>query len=382
MSEFLPGEIGPNTEPEEPRAVPLDALHRRLGGRMVPFAGYWMPVQYPAGILAEHTQCRTRAALFDVSHMGQITLHADSVPGAATALERLVPGDITGLKPGRQRYTLFLNEAGGILDDLMVANHGDALVLVVNASRKDPDLRHLEASLPEGIRPELHEDRALLALQGPAAAAVMARLSPEAAALPFMGAVRTQVAGHAAWVSRSGYTGEDGFEISVLAADAEDFAQKLLAEPEVAPAGLGARDSLRLEAGLPLYGNDIDELTSPVEAGLTWTMGKRRRMAWDFPGAAAIRDHLENGAHRMRVGLRPEGRAPARADTAIVAGDGTAAGTITSGGFGPTVGAPVAMGYVRKDLATDGTPLFLTVRGRNLPASVAPLPFVPHRYAR
>ena len=345
---------------------------------MVPFAGYSLPVQYPAGVMAEHMQCRERAALFDVSHMGQISLYGAD---AAAALETLVPGDMLGIKPGRQRYTLFLDEAGGILDDLMVANHGDRLLLIVNASRKDADAQHLATRIPQ-ISAERHDDRALLALQGPAAAAVMARLSLEAAALPFMGVARLTIAGIAVWISRSGYTGEDGYEISISDADAEAFAEKLLAEPEVAPAGLGARDSLRLEAGLCLYGNDIDELTTPVEANLNWTVAKRRREAQDFPGAVAIMDQLAHGPTRLRVGIRPEGRAPARTDTAIAAMDGTGAGSITSGGFGPTAGGPVAMGYVRKDLAAEGTPLQLLVRGKQLPARVASLPFVPHRYVR
>jgi aminomethyltransferase len=379
VSEFLPGEIGGDPDAATLKSTPLDALHRRLGARMVPFAGYAMPVQYPAGIIAEHKQCRERAALFDVSHMGQASLRGVE---AAAALERLVPGDILGLKPFRQRYTLLLNEAGGILDDLMVANYGDRLFLVVNAARKEADYTHFADHLPRGLKLEVHENRALLALQGPAAKDVMTRLSPDAASLPFMAVGAFGIGGHACWVSRSGYTGEDGFEISVPAAEAEAFAEKLLAEPEVAPAGLGARDSLRLEAGLCLYGNDIDELTTPVEAGLTWTIGKRRKATWDFPGAAAIRDQLDNGPHRLRVGLRPEGRAPARAATPIVAADGTGAGTVTSGGFGPTVGSPVAMGYVRRDLTADGTQLFLTVRGKNLPATVVPMPFVPHRYIR
>lgn len=370
--------------------MPLDALHRALGARMVPFAGYAMPVQYQlpepyaarcrGGIMAEHLHCRQKAALFDVSHMGQAELIG---PTAPAAFERLVPGDIIGLRPGRQRYTLLLNEAGGILDDLMVANvGGDRLFLVVNASRKQDDFTHLAASLPAGVTLNVLEDRALLALQGPLAATVMGRLSPEAAALPFMGIASVPVGGTACRVSRSGYTGEDGFEISVDAAQAEALARRLLQEPEVVPAGLGARDSLRLEAGLPLYGNDIDELTTPVEAGLAWTIGKRRKAAWDFPGAAAIRDQTENGPHRHRVGIRPEGRAPARAMTEIVAPDGTAAGGVTSGGFSPTLNAPVAMGYVRKDLAAEGTELLLRVRGKNLPARVASMPFVPHRYAR
>jgi aminomethyltransferase len=360
------------------KTTPLDSLHRALGARMVPFAGYAMPVQYQAGIIAEHQHCRQKAALFDVSHMGQATLHGAE---AAAALERLVPGDITGLKPHRQRYTLFLNEAGGILDDLMVANYGDRLFLVVNASRKEADFTHLTGHLPK-IRQEVHEDRALLALQGPAAAAVLARLLPEAAALPFMAVGEFTHAGATLWISRSGYTGEDGFEISLPADKAEAFARLLLDQPDVAPAGLGARDSLRLEAGLCLYGNDIDELTTPVEAGLTWAIGKRRKMAWDFPGAAAIRDQLDSGPHRLRVGIRPEGRAPARAATPILAQDGTGAGGITSGTFSPTLNAPIAMGYVRRDLAADDTPLILTVRDRQIPARVAPMPFVPHRYHR
>jgi aminomethyltransferase len=367
-------------EPQALRTTPLDALHRSLGARMVPFAGYDMPVQYPAGIMAEHLHCRAQAALFDVSHMGQGSLHGT---GAAACLEKLVPGDIAGLKPGRQRYTLLTNEAGGILDDLMVANAGaERLFLVVNASRKDVDFPHIQAYLPAGVGLERHDDRALLALQGPAAVGVLARLAPEAAAFPFMGFGPLTLGGIACLASRSGYTGEDGFEISVAAADAEALARRLLAEPEVQPAGLGARDSLRLEAGLCLYGNDIDELTSPVEAGLTWTIGKRRRMDWDFPGATVVRDQLDHGPHRRRVGIRPDGRAPARAGTLIVAADGTAAGSITSGGFGPSVGAPIAMGYVRKDLAADGTALHLMVRGKPLPARVVPMPFVPHRYIR
>ena len=373
-----------NALPDDPtptplKTTPLDAWHRALGARMVAFAGYAMPVQYQ-GVLAEHLQCRASAALFDVSHMGQATL---SGAAAASALERLVPGDILGLKPGRQRYTLLTNEAGGIIDDLMVANLGDGrLFLVVNASRTDDDFTHIGASLPAGAQLRPHEDRALLALQGPAAAAVIARIGPAAAQLPFMGVAAVTMAGIPCLVSRAGYTGEDGFEISVPADHAVSLAQRLVAEPEVAPAGLGARDSLRLEAGLCLYGSDIDELTTPVEAGLTWAIGRRRRDAWDFPGAAAIRDQFEHGANRYRVGIRPDGRAPARAQAEIVSGDGTAAGTVTSGGFSPTLSGPIAMGYVRKDLAADGTALHLIVRGKALPARIVPMPFVPHRYAR
>ena len=361
------------------RTTPLDAWHRAQGARMVPFAGYSMPVQYQ-GVIAEHQHCRTQAALFDVSHMGQASLSGAS---AAAALERLVPGDIVGLKPGRQRYTLLTNEAGGIIDDLMVANLGnDRLFLVLNAARKSVDLPHIEASLPPAVRLAELEDRALLALQGPLAAQVLLRLCPAAPLLPFLGVSETLVAGHACMISRSGYTGEDGFEISVPADHAEALAQALVEQPEVAPAGLGARDSLRLEAGLCLYGNDIDELTTPVEAGLLWVIGKRRRATWDFPGAEVVRDQVQTGAPRLRVGIRPDGRALARALTDIVADDGTAAGTVTSGGFAPTLNAPIAMGYVRRDLAADGTRLHLMVRGKPLPAAVAPLPFVPHRYAK
>jgi aminomethyltransferase len=370
--------------------IALDQWHRRQGARMVPFAGYAMPVQYDltgelaercrGGVLAEHLHTRTHAGLFDVSHMGQATLTGNNV---VTALESLVPGDIAGLKPGRQRYTLLTNEAGGIIDDLMVARLAeDRLFLVVNASRKQTDFAHLAAHLPEHITLTPHDDRALLALQGPAAASVMAHLSPEAAALPFMGVATVSLGGIDCLVSRSGYTGEDGFEISVPADQAEALADKLIADPEVVPIGLGARDSLRLEAGLCLYGNDIDELTSPIEAGLTWVIGKRRKMEWDFPGGLLMRDQLDNGVPRRRVGIRPDGRTPARAQTTIMADDGTEAGVITSGGFGPSMNGPIAMGYVRNDLAADGTKLNLLVRGKTIPATVVPLPFIPHRYIR
>ena len=379
----MPDQI--ESEPAFPvplKTVPLDLLHKELGGRMVAFAGWSLPVQYPAGVLAEHLHCRAegRAALFDVSHMGQASLHG---VGAAVALEALVPGDILGLKPGRQRYTALTSERGGIIDDLMVAALApDHLFLVVNAGRRDVDLPHIEAHLPAGITLERHDDRALLALQGPGAAAVMARLAPAAAALPFMGCGPAGIGGIECLVSRSGYTGEDGFEISAPAADADRLARLLLAQPEVKPAGLGARDSLRLEAGLSLYGNDLDENTTPVEAGLAWVIGRRRREDWDFPGGAVLRDQLENGCERLRVGIRPDGRAPARPPTEILAADGTPAGHLTSGGFSPSLNAPIAMGYVRRDLAAAGTPLGLLVRGRSLPARVVPLPFVPHRYPR
>jgi aminomethyltransferase len=384
-----------NALPDDPtpaplRTTPLDGWHRALGARMVPFASYAMPVQYDptgalaarcrGGVLAEHRHCRASAALFDVSHMGQAWLTGAT---AAAMLESLVPGDILGLAPGRQRYTLLTNEAGGILDDIMVARISEQrLFLVLNAARKADDIAHLRDGLASGTRLEPIEDRALLALQGPLAAEVMRRLAPAATSLPFLGVAELDVAGIPCLVSRSGYTGEDGFEISVPADRAEALASALLAEEEVVPAGLGARDSLRLEAGLCLDGNDIDELTTPVEAGLSWTIGRRRRDAWDFPGAAAIRDDLENGPHRLRVGLRLDGRAPARAQTEIVAEDGTAAGIVTSGGFSPTLNVPVAMGYVRRDLASINQRLSVVVRGKRLSARVTSLPFVPHRYVR
>ncbi len=376
--------IGPDEQPTALLTTPLDALHRERSARMVGFAGYDMPVQYPSGILAEHRHCREAAALFDVSHMGQAALIGP--PGRpAKVLEAMVPGDIIGLKPWRQRYTLLTNEAGGIIDDLMVANvspAGDRLFMVLNASRRAEDLRHISEHLPEDVTLEPLDQQALLALQGPLAAAVLARHAPEAAALGFMGVLACDIAGIPCLVSRSGYTGEDGFEISLPGEAADPFARLLLAEPEVALAGLGARDSLRLEAGLCLYGNDIDELTSPVEAGLTWVIGKRRRTDWDFPGAVVVRDQLDNGPPRRRVGLRPDGRAPVRAGAEIVGPGGTLAGYVTSGGFAPSLAAPVAMGYVTSDLAADGTKLSLMVRGQPLPAHVAPLPFVQHRYKR
>ena len=390
LTEFC---VAQNALPDDPtpaplHTTPLDSWHRKLGARMVPFAGYAMPVQYDltgdlaarckGGVMAEHLHTRSHAGLFDVSHMGQAMLTG---PNVAMALETLVPGDIIGLKPGRQRYTLFTNPAGGIIDDLMVAKLADdSLFLVVNASRKATDFAHLAENLSETLT--VMDDRALLALQGPEAAAVMARLSPEAAALPFMGIAALRIAGVDCLVSRSGYTGEDGFEISIPAADAEMIADALIQQPEVVPIGLGARDSLRLEAGLCLYGNDLDELTSPIEAGLTWVIGKRRKMNWDFPGGLVMRDQLDIGPVRRRVGIRPDGRASARGQTMIVAEDGTEAGLITSGGFGPSVNGPIAMGYVRKDLAADGTRLNLIVRGKTIPATVVPLPFKPHRYIR
>ncbi|MBV8094273.1 MAG: glycine cleavage system aminomethyltransferase GcvT [Acetobacteraceae bacterium] len=362
------------------RPTPLDALHRSMGARMVPFAGYAMPLHYKAGIIAEHLHCRSQAALFDISHMGQATLAG---PTAAAYLQTLVPSDIIGLKPGRQRYTAFTNEAGGILDDLIVTHlPGDQFHLVVNASRKEADYHHLQTNLPGALTLDPLDDRALLALQGPQASAVMRRLVSDAASLPFMAAAAVQIVGIGCLVARSGYTGEDGFEISVPAGSAEMLARLLLDQPEVALAGLGARDTLRLEAGLCLYGNDIDELTTPVEAGLAWIIGKRRRATWDFPGGLAIRDEAEHGPHRRRVGIRPEGRAPVRAGALMVAMDGTGAGTVTSGGFSPTLNAPIAMGYVRRDLTAPGTRIAIQVRRKVVAAEVVALPFVAHRYAR
>jgi aminomethyltransferase len=384
-----------NALPDDPTstpllATPLDAWHRRYGARMVPFAGYAMPVQYEltgdlatrckGGVLSEHLHTRTHAGLFDVSHMGQAMLTG---LGVATALETLVPGDIAGLKPGRQRYTLLTNEAGGIIDDMMVAClDTEVLLLVVNASRKDVDFTHLAANLPENVAITRLDQQALVALQGPEAATVLARLSPEAVGLPFMGIAAITLQGIPCVISRSGYTGEDGFEISVPGHSADTIVETLIQYPEVVPIGLGARDSLRLEAGLCLYGNDLDELTTPVEAGLTWVIGKRRKIDWDFPGGLVMRDQFDNGANRRRVGIRPDGRAPARAQTTILAEDGTEAGVITSGGFGPSVNGPISMGYVRKDLAANGTKLALIVRGKAITATIVPLPFVPHRYQR
>jgi aminomethyltransferase len=359
--------------------TPLHDLHVRLGAKMVAFAGYRMPVQFPGGIMNEHLHTRARASLFDVSHMGQIRLAGDD---AAAALETLVVGDILGLAPGRMRYTLFTNERGGILDDLMVTNAGDHLFVVVNAACKDDDIAHLRRHLAGRVKIVPLADRALLALQGPAAAAVMARLAPAASAMAFMTGQGMEIDGLPCFVTRSGYTGEDGFEISLPADAAERLARRLLSEPDVMPAGLGARDTLRLEAGLCLYGHDIDESTSVIEADLAWAMQKRRRVERGFPGAAVIARQLEQGASRKRVGLKPEGRAPAREGTEIVDASGAPAGRITSGGFGPSVDGPIAMGYVTAAQAALGTSVELLVRGTPRPARVVPLPFVPHRYHR
>lgn len=365
-----------DTEPALSR-TPLHDLHVALGARMVPFAGYEMPVQYSGGILAEHRWTRDKAGLFDVSHMGQATIRGD---GRVAALEALVPGDVVALAPGRMRYTMFTADDGGILDDIIVTNVGDYLFLVINAARKQVDLDHLGAALPASCELEELSDRALLALQGPAAATVMARLALGAEQLDFMSAAPFVVDGSPLAVTRSGYTGEDGFEISVPAADAVRIAELLLGQDEVAPVGLGARDTLRLEAGLCLYGHDIDETTTPIEAGLAWTISKRRRAEGGFPGAERILREIADGPARRRVGLAPEGRAPAREHAEVVDAHGARIGTVTSGGFGPTVGAPVAMGYVDAAHAAVDTPVDILVRDKPRPTRVARMPFVAHRY--
>jgi aminomethyltransferase len=346
---------------------------------MVPFAGYDMPVQYPTGIVAEHLHTRKAAGLFDVSHMGQVRLDG---AGAAKALERLVTGDIQAVKRDRMRYTLLTDARGGILDDLMVTNLGDHLHLVVNAACKAADTAHIKRALEPAVRVTALADRALLALQGPAAAAVLGRLAPGAKAMPFMTVATHEVAGIPCLISRSGYTGEDGYEISLPADSAERLARRLLAEPEVKPIGLGARDTLRLEAGLCLYGHDIDTSTTPVEADLGFALSKRRREAGGFLGAEVILHQLREGTARKRVGIQPEGRAPARDGTEILGTDGAVVGKITSGGFGPSIDGPIAMGYVATAQAATGTAVSLMVRGTPRPARVVPLPFVPHRYYR
>ena len=364
--------------------TPLHRFHVERGARLVAFAGYEMPVHYPTGILTEHLHTRAAAGLFDISHMGQIAMRPMSgrLDDTARALETLVPIDVIGIGEGRQRYALFTNPAGGILDDLIIAHRGDHLLLVVNAACKDADLAHLVAQLDSAVALEPRFERALLALQGPAAAAVLARFAAGVEHMPFMSAGELRVAGARCWVSRSGYTGEDGFEISLAADDAVAVAETLLAQPEVMPIGLGARDTLRLEAGLCLYGHDIDETTTPIEAGLAWTIPKRRREAGGFPGARTILRQLAAGPACRRVGIRPDGRAPAREDTAILDPGGNPIGRVTSGGFGPSLGAPVAMGYLAAAHAAAGGALQLVVRDVPRPARVVPLPFVPTRYYR
>ena len=369
--------------------TPLYELHVDLGARMVPFAGYAMLVQYPAGVLKEHLWTREKAGLFDVSHMGQAFLVPEDkrFETAASYLETLAPADFLSLQAGQQRYSQLLGADGGILDDLMATRlgfqgHEHWLYLVVNASRKGPDLAHIGARLPAGLALRRADGFALIALQGPKAAEILVAHAPGAGDLAFMTSLDAPVGDIWCHISRSGYTGEDGFEISVKNADAAALWKLLAAHPDVAPIGLGARDSLRLEAGLCLYGHDIDETTSPIEANLAWSIQKRRRLEGGFPGAARIQRELTNGPSRRRVGIRPEGRAPAREGTEIQSIGGTRVGSITSGGFGPSVSGPIAMGYVDATHALPGTQLTLIVRDKPLPARVVELPFVPNRYIR
>jgi aminomethyltransferase len=368
--------------------LPLEALHTELGARMVPFAGYSMPVQYGLGVMKEHQQTRAAAGLFDVSHMGQVILRGADYATVARAMEALVPVDIAGLGVNRQRYGFFTNAAGGIEDDLMLANRGDHLFVVINAACKAADIALMRAGLPAEVTLEVIEDRALLALQGPLAEDVLAGLNDQVRGMRFMDVADLVLEGAECWVSRSGYTGEDGFEISVPVEVAEVLARRLLTDDRVEAIGLGARDSLRLEAGLCLYGHDIDAATSPFEAGLSWAIQKVRRIGGaregGFPGAARILSELADGAPRARVGLSPEGRAPMREGVALYATveGGDPVGQITSGGFGPTVGAPVAMGLVARDHAALGTQLYGDVRGKRLPVTVVALPFTPANFKR
>jgi len=372
------------------KQTPLHALHLARGAKMVPFAGYDMPVQYAAGVLKEHLHTRGQAGLFDVSHMGQLALKPKSgkVADAALALEKLVPQDILGIAPGRQRYAQFTNDDGGLLDDLMVANFGDHLFLVVNAACKTEDEAHLRAHLSDSCEIISLADRALIALQGPKAESALAKFCADVGSMKFMDAGPRRVSDIDCFVSRSGYTGEDGFEISMPADKAVALVAALLDNPEVLPIGLGARDSLRLEAGLCLYGHDIDTTTTPVEGALEWSMQKVRRSggarAGGFPGADNVLAQFAQGASRRRVGLKPDGRAPVREGAALFADAGSSEpiGKVTSGGFGPSLNAPVAMGYLPTALSAIGTTVFAEVRGQRLPLKVAATPFVPNTYKR
>lgn len=370
--EEIATEIAPETA-----TLPLDAWHRAKDARMVEFAGYWMPIQYE-GIMAEHMWVREHAGLFDVSHMGQISISGD---GAVEALETLVPGDVLALKPGRMRYSLLLAEDGGILDDLMITNEGDQIGIVVNGAVKWEDIGYLRENLPDDITLNHNEDYGLLALQGPKAVVALSRMVPDAADLVFMQAAKATWNGHPIALSRSGYTGEDGFEISLPNEALVEFADALCAMDEVKPIGLGARDSLRLEAGLPLYGHDLDESIDPIEGDLAFAISKRRREEGGFPGAARILGHLADGSPRKRVGLLIEGKMPVREGAKLFDGN-TEIGVVTSGGFAPSVGAPIAMGYVPTGLAVPGTAIAAEVRGKRVPVTVAATPFVPHNYVR
>lgn len=358
--------------------TPLHDLHEKADAKMVTFAGWDMPVSYPLGVLGEHLAARTNAGLFDVSHMAQVELRGDNV---AEQLEKLVPAGVTTLKPGKARYTQFTNDQGGILDDLIVSHAGDHYYMVVNASMRAQDLAHLRDNLT-GVDVTERNDLALIAVQGPQAARIIATHAPKAAEMSFMETILTPFLGINARISRMGYTGEDGYEISLPEPEASRIAQTLLEDNALSLAGLGARDSLRLEAGLCLYGNDIDPDTSPIEAGLSWSIPKRRRENGGFPGAARIQDELLNGPKRQLVGLLPEGRAPARAGTEVQTLDGTKIGTVTSGGFGPSTQSPISMGYVAQNHAETGSQVNLIVRGKPMPAQIAFLPFVPHNYKR
>jgi aminomethyltransferase len=368
------------------KTTPLTPEHEALGARMVPFAGYLMPVQYPSGILTEHTHTRDKAGLFDVSHMGQAWLKGPDHETTASALEALVPADIKSLEPGRQRYTQLLNDDGGIIDDLMVSRSAlpdteGRLYLVVNASRKAIDFAHLKSRLPDTVTVEELPQWALLALQGPRAEAALETIVPGVAALEFMQGAPFEFDGAGIYATRSGYTGEDGYEITVPNEKAQALWRALLAHPDVLPIGLGARDSLRLEAGLSLYGHELDDTVSPVEAGLLWSIQKHRRTEGGFPGAARIQREIAEGAARRIAGIKPEGRAPAR-DGTVIMSNGKEVGVITSGGFGPSAGGPVALGFVPPDLAKAGQALELMVRGKALPAEVIKLPFVAKSFKR
>lgn len=376
--ETTPDPIADEMAEPAPRALPLDAWHRAAGARMVPFAGYEMPIQYE-GIIAEHLWTRTHAGLFDVSHMGQLHVSGD---GAAAALEALLPGDIAGLGINRMRYSLLLNDAGGVLDDLMVTRWGSGFYLVVNGATKADDIAHIHEHLPEGVALNLLDDSALLALQGPEAVTALSRLAPGVKNLVFMTAGAFELDGVPAWISRSGYTGEDGFEISIPAEAAERIATLLAAQPEVKPIGLGARDSLRLEAGLPLYGHDLDPETTPVAADLGFALSKRRREEGGFPGHAQIMAERADGVALRRVGLIVEGRQPVREGAEVVNTAGGAPGRVTSGGFSPSLQQPIAMAYVPAADAVAGHRITLIQRGKLFTGTVTPMPFVPHKYVR
>jgi aminomethyltransferase len=369
------------TQAPAPAKIPLDALHRRLGARMVPFAGYEMPLQYPPGIVAEHLHTREKAGLFDISHMGQAILAG---AGAARLLETLCPADLIELAPERTRYTQLLNDSGGVLDDLMVTRlpgRDERLFLVVNAATKAADFALLQEKLPQ-LALHVQKTRAMLALQGPRAADALKNLLPGVEELVFMEWRAFDYEGAGFYVTRSGYTGEDGFEISLPEPKAEGFVLRLLENPDVAPIGLGARDSLRLEAGLCLYGHELDPATDPVEAGLAFSIGKRRRLEGGFPGFERIRNALQNGPARRRIGLLPQGKAPIREGAVLLDASGAEVGRVTSGGFSPSLSRPIAMGYAERGSAVPGTTLHADLRGRTVELAVVPLPFVPHRYIR